>query len=592
MLFHFLPLTRLVFLLTGFGILIYACQSPTERKDMAASANGVAKSDTFLPGKSYSINELLVDILQPLENDSISRIETSVEPFLFSGPALLEVYRTNGFKAIWVNENGLNDKGNVLLSTLASSGQYGLDNRYYGAGNIAAAVENLSKNPESKRLAAEIELSLTNGWLLLALHLYKGVVGNGQLLNHQFGNLSGFFAQKLLQAAASGKTDEALESLQPENIHYRQLQKALAGFYLKKDVLPKGFSIRDHKKDSAGCAQDVMAALYYQGYTDSLVIPTNIYREKLIKFQQDHHLVADGVPGPNTRQLLLLDNREKFRRLALNLERWRSSGWVMPSEYILVNIPGFYCYVIKDGAFIRAHKIIVGKPGTPTPELQSAVDQVVINPEWTVPQSIIRKEMRGKSHAYLSKYNIFQGGQKITPDQINWGAGGIKMVQPPGADNALGYIKFLFPNSYSVYLHDTPSRNLFDTQVRAYSHGCMRMQNPLEMGEFLLKRDGKDISVDSIKSIIATGVTKNFYLKNKMPLFVVYHTVMVDENGILQFYPDIYKKEDLNAAILFYGRYDESVDPSKGKVAIPSIGARPEVVMPEDSLELAGTIIP
>jgi murein L,D-transpeptidase YcbB/YkuD len=559
---------------------------------MAASANGVAKSDTFLPGTSYSIQELLKEKLQALEIDSTERIKTTVEPLLFSGPALREVYRKNEFNSLWVDEKGLNDKGNILLRTLASSGQYGLDNRYYGAGNIAAAVEGLLKEPDNKKWAADIEISLTNGWLLLALHLHKGVVGKNQLLNHQFGNLSGFFAEKLLEAAGSGNLPEVLESLQPDNIHYRQLQKALAGFYLKRDLLPKGFSIRDHKKDSIGCVQDVMAALFYQGYSDSLVIPGDIYKEKLVQFQKDHHLVADGVPGQNTRQLLMLDNREKFRRVALNLECWRSSGLLLPREYILVNIPGFYSYVVKDGAFIRVHKMIVGKPNTKTPELQSAVNLVVINPDWTVPQSIIRNEMRGKSAAYLSKYQIFQGGQRISPGQINWGAGGIKMVQPPGADNALGYIKFLFPNDHSVYLHDTPSRKLFDTQVRAYSHGCMRMQNPLEMGEFLLKRDGKDISLDSIKAIIATGVTRNIYLNNKMPVFVVYHTVMIDENGILQFYPDIYKKEDLNAAVLFYGRYDKSVDPSKGKVAIPSMGARPEVLMPEDSLELAGTIIP
>lgn len=579
-------------MLSGFGMMTFACQSPDERKDMAASANGVVKSDSFLPEKNYSLKELLQQKLQPLDDDSTARIRTTVEPYLFSGPALRKVYQANEFGMLWVNEKGLNVKGNILLRTLASSGQYGLDNRYYGAGNIAADVETLLKDPKNKSLAVDVELSLTNGWLLLALHLHKGVVGKGQLLNHQFGHLSGFFADKLLEAAESEKLAEVLESLQPENIHYRQLQKALAGFYLKKDVLPMGFSIRDHKKDSVGCAQDVMAALFYQGYTDAPVVPAGIYREKLTKFQKDHHLVADGVPGPFTRQLLLLDTREKFRRVALNLERWRSSGMVLPREYILVNIPGFHSYVIRDGAFIRVHKMIVGKPITKTPELQSAINMVVINPDWTVPQSIIRKEMQGKSHAYLSKYNIYQGGRMITPGQINWGAGGIRMVQPPGAENALGYIKFMFPNSHSVYLHDTPSRKLFDTQVRAYSHGCMRMQNPLEMGEFLLKRDGRDISLDSIKAIIATGETKYIHLNNKMPVFVVYHTVMVDENGILQFYPDIYKKEDLNAAILFYGRYDKSVDPSKGKVAIPSIGARPEVEMPEDSLELAGTIIP
>lgn len=558
---------------------------------MAASVNG-HKEEQMDKTAAYSISEWIQEALNPLEEDSTVKIKTSVEPVLFASKVLKTLYEANQYESLWTDEKGLNDKGVKLLQYLATTGQYGLDNRYYGAGNITSAVEEWMKNPSDKLKAAEIELSLSNGWLLLALHLHKGAVGKAQFLNSSFGTKASFYADLLTMAAKENKLKENAEALQPVHIHYRDLQKVLSGFYLKKDALPKGFAIRDHKKDSAGCAQDVMTALYYQGYLDSMSVGKEVYQEQLKKFQLDHGLISDGIPGPSTRQLLLLDNKEKFKRVALNLERWRTSGLSFPEEYLLVNIPGFQVHLVKDGQIFKTHKIIVGKPVTPTPELQSAINQVVINPDWTVPQSIIRNEMRGKSASYLSKYDIYQNGVKVSPGQVNWRAGGIRMVQPPGPTNALGFIKLLFPNSHSVYLHDTPSRNLFDTQVRAYSHGCMRMQNPLEMGEYLLKRDGKDISLDSIKTIIATGKMTYFTLSKKMPVFVVYHTAFADANGSLQLYPDIYKKEDLNAAVLFYGKYDKTTDPAKGKMAIPSMGARPEIILPEDSLELAATVIP
>lgn len=560
---------------------------------MAASVNGHKEETIDIDNSTaYSISEWIQKVLEPLEKDSTAKVKTSVEPVLFASKALKTLYEANQYESLWTDEKGLNENGVKLLQFLASSGQYGLDNRYYGAGNITSAVEEWSKNLSDKHKAAEIELSLSNGWLLLALHLHKGAVGKGQFLNSHFGTEASFYTDLLMLAAQERKLKEKAESLQPVHIHYRDLQKALSGFYLKKDVLPKGFVIRDDKKDSAGCAQDVTAALFYQGYLDTTSVTKEVYMEQLKKFQTEHGLVSDGVPGPSTRQLLLLDNKEKFKRVALNLERWRTSGLSFPDEYLLVNIPGFQVHLVKDGQISRTHKIIVGKPATPTPELQSAINQVVINPDWTVPQSIIRNEMRGKSVSYLSKYDIYQNGVKVSPGQVNWRAGGIRMVQPPGPTNSLGFIKMLFPNSHSVYLHDTPSRNLFETQVRAYSHGCMRMQNPLEMGEYLLKRDGKDISVDSIKAIIATGKMTYISLRNKMPVFVVYHTAFTDAGGVLQLYPDIYKKEDRNAAVLFYGKYDKTTDPSKGKVAIPSMGIRPEIIMPEDSLELAATVIP
>jgi L,D-transpeptidase YcbB len=572
-------------------LLFSSCQKIPDGKEMSASADVVKDSLRLEKAKTFFKDELK-DRLSLLLTDSLSRVKTDAEPLLFSGPALRAAYIANGFEAIWLDEQGLNASGRELLRLLQNTERYGLNSKYYGAGNIAFAVTKWKPEMSDKALAADIELSLSNAWLLLALHLNKGAVGKQQLLNHDFGSEPDMYATEMLQAVADGKVQSRLESFQPKHIHYRNLQKELAGFYNSKNVLPENFSIRDHKKDSAGAAVDVMKALFYHGYLDSASTDAVAYKDALMKFQKEHGLVADGVPGPNTNRLLLTDNKERYRRVALNIERWRSSSYAFPKEYILVNIPGFEAYVMNGDVYERTHRVIVGKPSTSTPELESTINLVVVNPDWTVPQSIIRKEMRGKSYAYLSKYNIFQGGRQVSPGQVNWSAGGIRMVQPPGPTNALGLIKFMFNNPHSVYLHDTPSRNLFENTVRAYSHGCVRMQNPLEFGAYLLQREGKNISVDSLKAMIQGGKLTNIRLTKGLPIYITYFTAMTDPSGTLQLYPDLYKKEEQNAAVLFFGRYDKSVDPLKGREAIPSINAIPDALMPEDSAMLVNIIIP
>jgi L,D-transpeptidase YcbB len=582
---------RLLQAITALFLVFSSCQKIPDGKEMSASAD-VVKDSLRLEKAKTVIKDELKDKLSLLLTDSLSRVKTNAEPLLFSGPALRAAYIASGFEAIWLDDQGLNSSGRELLRLLQNTERYGLHNKYYGAGNIAFAVARWKPGMSDKALAADIELSLSNAWLLLALHLDKGAVGKQQLLNHDFGSEPDKYAREMLQAVADGKVQSRLEAFQPKHIHYRNLQKELAGFYNSKNVLPENFSIRDHKKDSAGAASDVMKALFYHGYLDSISTDAMGYKTALMKFQKEHGLVADAVPGPNTSRLLLTDNKERYRRVALNIERWRSLSYSFPQEYILVNIPGFESYVMNGDVCERTHRVIVGKPSTSTPELESIINLVVVNPDWTVPQSIIRNEMRGKSHAYLSRYNIFQGGRQVSPGEINWSAGGIRMIQPPGPTNALGLIKFMFNNPHSVYLHDTPNRNLFENTVRAYSHGCVRMQNPLEFGAYLLQRDGKNIDVDSLKVIVQGAKLTNIRLTKGLPIYIAYFTAMTDPAGTLQLYPDLYKKEEQNAAVLFYGRYDKSVDPSKGREAIPSIDAIPDALMPEDSAMLVNIIIP
>lgn len=572
-----------------FASILSACRNK-ESKDVLPVAEDVSGQTKDLP-QTYSVQEWIKLTLEPLMKDSASAIPTEAEPLLFAAAPIFDLYSKNNFEPVWINETGLNKNGEEFLKILSNTEQYGLLKNYYGVTNITDALKAVQNKEEQPELLDDIELSMTNAWFLLALHLHEGAVGSGQLLNKNFGNNIDFYVKTLLKSIESNKITSTLEELQPQDFQYKNLQTALREIAGSKNKIPKGFTIPDHKSDSVACAQKVWQALVYQGYLDTIQTSSAQYHEKLKKFQKDHGLEADGVPGPNTRALLLLDNTEKYNRIAMNLDRWRSQKYKFPKEYVFVNIPAFELYWIKDNTVLHKHRVVVGKPNTKTPDIISDINIVVLNPDWTVPQSIIRGELRHKSAGYLSRYNIFQNGAKVSPGGVNWSSGNIRVVQPPGPANALGFVKFLFQNSHSVYLHDTPSRSLFANSVRAYSHGCVRVQNPLDFGLELLKRDGREtMNMDSVQSIIHTGKTTNISLKNKMPIYIQYYTTAAIEEGNPEFYPDLYKREDAQASVLFYGRYDKSVDPNKARRAVPSIVARPEAIeLPADSLSLQAT---
>lgn len=575
-----------MFYIIGVCLFLTACKSNENHLSIPEPIQEAIANESIIAPPPSTIRDWLKKKLEVAQKDSSNLISTEVEPILYATLPVLNLYQQNEFQPLWVNETGLSKNGEELLKILYQTEQYGLLKKFYGTENIGNTLQALVNKEEKAKTITDIELSLTNAWFLLALHLHEGAV-NDQLLNNDFGNQIDFYTQTLLKSVKNKSIQSTLENLQPQEFQYKNLQSALIQLLKSKNKLPKGFTIPDHKSDSLACAQKVIEALKYQGILDSSEVSNEKYITALKQFQLDHGLEADGVPGPITRTLLLLDNEEKYKRVAINLDKWRSQKYQFPEEYLFVNIPAFELYWIKDNQVIEKHRVVVGKPDNSTPDIISEINLVVINPDWTVPQSIIKAELRHKSSGYLSKYDLFQNGVKVSASAIRWNAGNIRIVQPPGSANALGNIKFLFKNNYSVYLHDTPSRNLFANSVRAYSHGCVRVQNPLELGLNLLRRDGKEMNLDSMNSIIATRKTNNISLKNKMPIYIQYYTSFAINQQEPSYYPDLYNKQEKLAAVLFYGKYDKKVNSNQAKKALPSINAKPEALeLPKDSLSL------
>ncbi len=257
------------------------------------------------------------------------------------------------------------------------------------------------------------------------------------------------------------------------------------------------------------------------------------------RFQSLQGLSADGVVGPRTRAELSIGAAARVRQIELNLERWRWLPSDLGDPHALINIPAFSLVLTEHGRTVMSMRIVVGKDYLRTPIFSGNITQVILSPYWNVPDSIADKELWPKEHrtpGYLASEHIevVRGG---------------KLRQTPGPWNSLGLIKFNIPNKYGVYLHDTPAKTLFEASARAFSHGCMRIEKPVDLAEWLL-RDRPEWPPDRIVQESQRGIETTIPVTKPLPVHVLYWTAFVDESGELHFAPDIYHRDGrLDAAM-------------------------------------------
>lgn len=248
--------------------------------------------------------------------------------------------------------------------------------------------------------------------------------------------------------------------------------------------------------------------------------------EAVRAFQERHGLQADGIAGASTLAELNRTAEDQIRKIELNLERWRRMPVDLGERHILVNIAAFRLDAIEDGRSVLDMRVIVGRTHTPTPVVSSAIESVVLNPSWYVPKSIASKEIWPKGRSYIRR-----NGFEVLPDG--------KLRQRPGPNNSLGQVKFRFPNRFGVYLHDTPSRSLFDRTFRALSHGCVRVERPEDLAAWVL-RDDPQWTSEGIQEALDAGRERSVKLLEPIPVHIAYWTAWVDDYGTLWFGQDVY----------------------------------------------------
>lgn len=274
------------------------------------------------------------------------------------------------------------------------------------------------------------------------------------------------------------------------------------------------------------------------------------------RFQLRHGLKADGLIGQETRQALNVTPQERIHQIQINMQRWATLSNQLNQRFIMVNIPDFKLAVYEHGKEVLSMKTIIGRPTRPTPELNSTVKRVIFNPYWNVPKLIAQNDILPKMQEdpnYLQTMHIkiinrtSDHAVPVEEDDVDWEAAqtdGFKyhFRQDPGKDNALGLVKFEFLNSKNIYLHDTPTKNLFNADIRDFSSGCIRLEKPFALVSYLMRTD-PDWSQAREQSILASGKTESIRASQPTPIIVTYITAWVDNRGEINFRSDIYGKD-------------------------------------------------
>ena len=300
--------------------------------------------------------------------------------------------------------------------------------------------------------------------------------------------------------------------------------------------------------------------------TDGVAASELVYDPALVAavkdFQSKNGLKPDGFAGEKTRLALNGEGKSKIPSLLANMEQWRWMPASLGDMHVQVNIPEYEMRLVKDGRTVHSERVVTGKLETATPAFSADMQTIVFQPKWGVPDSIKVNELLPRlqdGRGLRSGLKMSLNGREIDPWNVDWSRADITryhVYQPSGDDNALGVVKFLFPNKHAVYLHDTPSKNLFNASSRAFSHGCVRVRNPVRLAELVLAAD-KNWTGGVVRDLVEDGPEDNAVkLDTKVPVHLTYFTASVDEEGRVSSFPDVYGHER-RIALAIDGRSDQ-----------------------------------
>lgn len=475
------------------------------------------------------------------------------------------LYEKNNFQGIWSRKENWKPVADSMFQFIKKARYYGLypeDYHYNELDSLRLKIAGDSLVRMDAVAWTKADLLLTDAFMKTLKDLKEGrILPDSVSIVSKENYVDSFFVQNLNQAIDSNNISELFQSVEPTNTNYVSLRQLLPAFVDSMDT-EKYLFVHFPYIDTAAFNQELYKRLLQSGIGDPNADPDSATLSKEVKkYQAKHQLTADGKPGEVTVRTLNSNDNEKFRRIAITLDRYKQLP-ELPEKYIWVNLPSLYLKVFDNDTVALESKIIIGKPTTPTPLLSSKITNMVTYPNWTIPMSIIRKDILPAlkvNPGYLASKGfslVDYYGETVDPFTVKWSKykKGIpwKIVQGSGDDNALGIFKFNFNNPYSVYLHDTNQRYLFANSNRALSHGCVRVQKWEELAFFIAENDslatkeGHPLSytADSIRNWIANKDRKTIMVKKRLPLYIQYFTCEAKDDKIVM-YNDVYNEDNL-----------------------------------------------
>jgi murein L,D-transpeptidase YcbB/YkuD len=464
-----------------------------------------------------------------------------------------QFYAQRDFEPIWVGSKN-KKRAKALIAAVTSAATHGLPKSQYRITELQSALAGRHGN---RRAAAET--FATKIFLKYAHDLSSGILQPRKVDKEIAVKVPRRSELALLDAISRSSPSGFFKALVPKHPEYSRLLKekerlerliGRGGFGdpIRSATLKLGTSSKNITKIRARLSSMGYGRLGAHSNYDEVLLPV------VKQFQKDHGLKPDGVIGPGTMKALNASVEQRLKQVIVNLERERWINRSRGKRHIIVNLANFSLNVYDNDNVTFTSKVVIGKIGKErTPEFHDQMTHMVVNPTWHVPSSITSKEylpiMKTDPEFLISRgMRMYDdSGVVVNPEDVDFAEYDEKtfpysIKQRPSKSNALGLVKFMFPNRYNIYLHDTPSKNLFNREVRAFSHGCVRVQKPFEFAYKLLANQTSDPK-SVFHSLLNTGDEHYVDLQNPVPIYLNYRTVFFDENGRMNYRNDIYGRD-------------------------------------------------
>ena len=501
---------------------------------------------------SNNASEVIKEALRMRVENHLSNTQLVTSEKTYANKTLISFYEENLFTPLWQNKTILSQLNNIIHN----AEQEGLNSKDYHLDFL------INKTKQFQHLSiqekVDLELIASDAFLIYLSHLLSGKVNPSTIESEWHVLKREGKPTDLLKKIHSKNLQQIVEESLPKHKTYTGLKKALAYYNEIKikgidETILEGETIKvglEDKRIPLIRERLLLLKFLKKPVSNSILYDDDLYNAVKL-FQESMGILSDGNIGKATLSALNVSIEDRINQIKVNLERWRWLPQEFENYYIKVNIANYTLSVHKNGVMERSHKAIVGKSARKTPVFDSKMSYLVFNPTWTVPPGILRADVIPgvkKDRTYLQSKNLTiydHSGNRIDPNTVDWNTSIAKNYiyrQPPGKENALGAVKFMFPNPFSVYIHDTPSKDLFNKQERAFSSGCIRVQHPLDLAEYLLK-DNDSWSREKIEQTIKTNITTSVNINNPPAVYILYWTAWLNEDNVVEFRKDIYSRD-------------------------------------------------